>query len=108
MPCCRVLAYLQVIQGEVSNSSSAAVGGGLRPTEVTLNAGCIEEVDANYKGDLLSGVLSSVKSGDDCCAKCRRAPRPPCAPAAGCMLGNPHALGQLLCRACMFQRVTLW
>ena len=69
-------AYLQGIQGQLNDSSGAAVGGGLRPTEVNLSAGCVEEIDANYKGALLSDVLSNVKSGDDCCAQCRHASLP--------------------------------
>ena len=72
----RVLSYLQGIQAQVSNGSSAAVGSGLRPTEVLLSSGCIEEIDANYKGDLLSGVLSNVASGDACCQQCRPAQTP--------------------------------
>jgi hypothetical protein len=69
----RLLSYLQGIQAQVSNGSAGAVGGGLRPTEVLLGSGCIEEIDANYKGDLLSGVLANTASGDVCCKQCRRA-----------------------------------
>ena len=69
IPCCRVLDYLNDIQGKLKNPSG--VGSGLRPSEVRLPSGCIEEIDANYKGDLVSGVLTSVQSGDTCCQKCQ-------------------------------------
>ena len=54
---------------ELGNSSS--VNGGLRPTEVRLPSGCIEEIDANYKGDLLTDILPNTTSGDMCCQACR-------------------------------------
>lgn len=50
------------------------VEGGLRPTEVRLPAGCIQETDANYKGDAVSGVLNGTMSGDACCQHCRCTP----------------------------------
>ncbi|BDA50525.1 hypothetical protein COCOBI_16-2010 [Coccomyxa sp. Obi] len=34
-------------------------------------SGCIQEIDANYKGDLLSDVLTGVQSADACCQACK-------------------------------------
>jgi len=67
--CCRTLAYLQTVQAQLANSSN--VGTGLRPTEVHLPSGCIQETDANYKGDLVGGVISNTMDGDACCQLCR-------------------------------------
>ena len=74
--CCRTLAYLQTVQAQLANSSN--VGTGLRPTEVHLPSGCIQETDANYKGDLVGGVISNTMDGDACCQLCRY----PCIPCA--------------------------
>ena len=57
-------------------ANSTAVGDGLRPFEVRLPSGCIEETDANYKGDLVSGVLNNTMDGDQCCQLCRCVPAP--------------------------------
>lgn len=66
---CRTLAYLQAAQKELLNSTD--VSNGLRPFEVRLPSGCIQETDANFKGDLVSGVLNNTKDGDQCCQQCR-------------------------------------
>ena len=66
---CRTLAYLQTAQAELLNST--AVSSGLRPFEVRLPSGCIQETDANFKGDLVSGVLNNTRDGDQCCQQCR-------------------------------------
>ena len=64
-----MLAYLQGVQSQAG--SPAPGSSGLRPTEVQLPSGCVQEVDANYKGDLLSGVIASQQSGDTCCQRCK-------------------------------------
>ena len=68
--CRSVLEYLQGVKAQVG-SPAAGGAGQLRPTEVQLPSGCVEEVDANYKGDLLSGVIASQQSGDACCQRCK-------------------------------------
>ena len=67
--CARTWRYLQSIQEEISNSSN--VSGGLRPTEIRLRSGCIEEIEANYKGDAVSDILPNISGGDECCQNCR-------------------------------------
>jgi hypothetical protein len=67
--CCSTWDYLKAVREQLSNSSD--IKGGLRPTEVRLPSGCIEEIDANYKGELLSDVLPNTTSGDACCQSCR-------------------------------------
>ena len=69
---CRTLAYLKAVQAQLVNAT--AVGNGLRPFEVRLPSGCIQETDANYKGDLVSGVLNNTMDGDQCCQLCRSVP----------------------------------
>lgn len=69
--CARTWTYLLSVKDAVSNSSN--VSGGLRPTEIRLRSGCIEEIEANYKGDLVSDVLASIPGGDECCQACRSA-----------------------------------
>lgn len=66
---CRTLEYLQTAQAELVNSTD--VNNGLRPFEVRLPSGCIQETDANFKGDLVSGVLNNTMDGDQCCQRCR-------------------------------------
>ena len=39
-----------------------------------LPSGCIQETDANYRGDLVSGVLNNTRDGDQCCQLCRSVP----------------------------------
>ncbi|CAK0786944.1 hypothetical protein CVIRNUC_010158 [Coccomyxa viridis] len=63
------LAYLKAAQAQLVNAT--AVGNGLRPFEVRLPSGCIQETDANYRGDLVSGVLNNTMDGDRCCQLCR-------------------------------------
>lgn len=67
--CCRTLAYLQAAQAQLLNATN--INGGLRPTEVRLPSGCIQEEDANYKGTLVSPVLNNTMDGDQCCQMCR-------------------------------------
>ena len=69
---CRTLAYLKAAQAQLVNAT--AVGNGLRPFEVRLPSGCIQETDANYRGDLVSGVLNNTMDGDQCCQLCRSVP----------------------------------
>ena len=69
---CRTLAYLKAAQAQLVNAT--AVGNGLRPFEVRLPSGCIQETDANYKGDLVSGVLNNTMDGYQCCQLCRSVP----------------------------------
>lgn len=69
---CRTLAYLKAAQAQLVNAT--AVGNGLRPFEVRLPSGCIQETDANYRGDLVSGVLNNTMDGDRCCQLCRSVP----------------------------------
>lgn len=66
---CRTLAYLQMAQAALMNAT--AVSSGLRPFEVRLPSGCIQETDANFKGDLVTGVLNNTMDGDRCCQLCR-------------------------------------
>ena len=66
---CRTLAYLQAAQAQLLNATN--IDGGLRPTEVRLPLGCIQEEDANYKGTLVSPVLNNTRDGDQCCQICR-------------------------------------
>ena len=66
---CRTLAYLQTAQAMLLNATN--VSSGLRPFEVRLPAGCIQETDANFEGDLVSGVLNNTMEGDQCCQLCR-------------------------------------
>ena len=67
--CYRTLAYLQAAQAQLLNATN--IDGGLRPTEVRLPSGCIQEEDANYKGNLVSPVLNNTMDGDQCCQMCR-------------------------------------
>ena len=66
------MAYLKAVQAQLVNAT--AVGNGLRPFEVRLPSGCIQETDANYRGDLVSGVLNNTMDGDQCCQLCRSVP----------------------------------
>ncbi|CAL8464903.1 g4438 [Coccomyxa elongata] len=61
--------YLLGVRDAVSNSS--LVSNGLRPTEVRLQSGCIEEIEANYQGDLISNVLPNTAGSNQCCQACR-------------------------------------
>ncbi len=79
--CRRTLAYLQVAQAQLLNAT--AINGGLRPTEVRLPSGCIQEEDANYKGELVSPVLDNTMDGDRCCQMCRCDCHDPRSPEGG-------------------------
>ena len=65
------MEYLQFVQKNISSLKN--VNGGLKPTEVPLPSGCIEELDANYEGENVSGIITDGSSltADDCCLKCK-------------------------------------
>ena len=67
---CRTLVYLQDVAAERRNSNSLGKTP-LLPTEQRTAAGCVTELDANYKGDLLSPVIPSTPSVDACCQLCK-------------------------------------
>lgn len=64
--------YLQAVAKNVSSLQN--VNNGLKPTEVSLPSGCIEEIDANYEGDTVSDILTDPAglTADDCCLKCKQ------------------------------------
>ena len=74
--------------------NATAVGNGLRPFEVRLPSGCIQETDANYRGDLVSGVLNNTMDGDQCCQLCRSVPTT----LQGYLYPQPDAHRKGLCR----------
>ena len=68
---CRAVQYLKNVQKNVSSLDN--VNSGLKPTEIPLPSGCIEEIDANYEGDNVSGIIldGTQLTADDCCMKCK-------------------------------------
>ena len=68
---CSAVQYLQAVAKNVSSLQN--VNNGLKPTEVSLPSGCIEEIDANYEGDTVSDILTDPAglTADDCCLKCK-------------------------------------
>lgn len=61
------LAYLQSIQAQIFGSPSGSPPSG----QQQWPSSCTQESDANYKGDLLSDVLTGVQSADACCQACK-------------------------------------
>ncbi|CAL8464922.1 g4457 [Coccomyxa elongata] len=94
------LSYLQSIQAEVSGSPAGSPPSG----QQLAPSGCIQESDANYKGDLLSDVLMGVQTADACCQACKA--KQGCnvfvyCPAAGsCDTGG----GKFLYQGCQLKR----
>ena len=68
---CSALQYLQDVQKNVSQTKN--VDNGLKPTEILLPSGCIEEIDANYEGTDVSGIITNGTqlTADDCCQLCQ-------------------------------------
>ena len=65
--------HLQAAQVNVSNPS--LINGGVKPTELRLPSGCIQELDSNYMGTTVSGILTAAagtsQTVDTCCQKCK-------------------------------------
>ena len=94
---CSVVSFLEAAQRNVSNPGS--INNGTTPTQLWLPTNCIQvrfgclpsccatlvmdsnpplvqELDANYKGSPVSGILtanSTRQTASDCCALCRPA-----------------------------------
>lgn len=74
----RLVEYLDVIEGIISNASD--IDGGLKKgIEYRVGAGCIIEIDAYYAGvDVAAPAPIVVSNGSmptisDCCLSCRHA-----------------------------------
>ena len=70
---CSLVNFLQTAQRNISNPST--INNGTKPTELWLPSNCIQELDANFEGTSVSGILlpaaNSTQNVDDCCALCR-------------------------------------